>query len=152
VFSCLDWDLSFIPGGAAETAGHGSQPFILGTSPSSWVPAPHPGSQPFILGPSPSSWVPALHPGSQPLILGPSPSSWVRAPHPGSQSLTLGLSVGSSISIQEHAAMKTSFQVPLPRPSMRSSSLILPENLSLATTNLTPWLWSLRMEPALIDR
>lgn len=48
--------------------------------------------------------------------------------------------------------MDISSQIPVPRPSVRSSSLILPENLSLATTNQTLWLWSLKMEPVLIDR
>lgn len=48
--------------------------------------------------------------------------------------------------------MEISSQIPVPRPSVRSSSLILTENPSLATTNQTPWLWLLKMEPVLIDR
>lgn len=47
--------------------------------------------------------------------------------------------------------------VPVPRHLLTEapcelSCPILAENPSLATTNLTPWLWSLKMEPALTDR
>lgn len=47
----------------------------------------------------------------------------------------------------------TSSQVFLHRGPVRALlPCLLAEDPSLATTNLTPWLWSLKMEPALTDR